>query len=532
MNYYSYISTTAAWDCIQTIFLCVPGEYAKDKNSAEQYARNSGWLKAAEDSAAVLIVPVTDSWNNMKVSWIPEFYDMHKNDFRAPGGVSIPGRDGVLWLWETMIYLVGYEDGADYAAKVLTAEPGFFAGSLIVDGKLADDTYADQEASHWFVRKPADYQRTNREIPSAVWLAKTCDEKTIRYFRETAQTDCVREEMFGNVQTRVNYCAANPAQEVRISSEIPDAETVMDTFFEHVLRWKNSPDGELRSYVGKKDWANAERFEHFCVTTDGLSYPYTVYLPAGMTRENMPELPVVFSIHGRGEPAWVFAEKNGWQKLADETKEFLLVIPDSPYNIWLIDRDRNAIRAILEDLCRNYRADRTRVYLSGFSNGAIFTCQQASTFPELFAAASPWNGPGMEACRTMNIDSYVYKDSFKESGYEMPFWICVGDSDGKASAFREDELDIVLPANGCDRSTEEILGEEFYTKEKGYTQGERFNTRIFRDEHGIVKTGLTVMKNMPHGAIWDESRAAWSFMKRFRRIGGNKQVETEEKELI
>ncbi|MBQ6451507.1 MAG: hypothetical protein IJJ29_06255 [Solobacterium sp.] len=532
MNYYSYISTKAAWDCIQTIFLCVPGKYAKDAGSAEQYARESGWVQTAEDSAAVLVVPVTENWQETDVSWIPDFYDKHKNDFRAPGGVSIPGRDGTLWLWETMIYLVGYEDGADYAAKVLTAHPGFFAGSLIANGQIRSYENADAEASHWFVRTPTDYHRTNRQIPSAVWLAKVFDEKTVSYFKTTACADSVKEENYGSVRTTVSYCSANPAQEVRISYEIPDAETVMDTFFEHTLRWKNSPDGELRNYIGKKDWPDTERFAHYSVSTDGQNYPYSVYLPEGMTRENMPELPLVFSIHGRGEPAWVFAEKNGWQALADETKEFMAVFPDSPYNIWQIGRDRTAVKAMLEDICKNYRVDCTRVYLTGFSNGAIFTCQQASTFPELFAAASPWNGPGIEACRKMGIDDYVYEEHFKDSGYEMPMMIFVGDSDGKASSYREDELDILLKANHCSRDTEKILGEEYYTAEKGYTQGDRFYTRVFRDENNVVKTGLTVMKNMPHGAIWDESRAAWNFLKQFRRTDRNKQAEVVERELV
>lgn len=529
MNYYSYISTKAAWDCIQTIFLCAPGKYTKDTASAEKFSEISGWKKTAEEHSAVLIVPLAEEgWNKQDLSWIPAFYELHKNDFHAPGGVSIPGRDGVLWLWETMIYLAGYEEGADYVANVLTAHPGFFAASLIVNGKLTDSSYADEEAAHWFVRHPFDYHTVNRQIPSAVWLAGVQDAGTEEYFRIAAGAD----ETSSENGVSVFFNKENPAQAVRISAEIPKAEIVMSTFFGHTLRWKNSPDGELRNYLGEKDYGASERFVHYQVTVNGLTYPYTVYLPEGYTKENMPVLPVVFSIHGRGEPTWVFAEKNGWHALADEIKEFYVVFPDSPFNIWQIGRDKDAIRAILEDVCTNYRTDRSRVYLSGFSNGAIFTCQQATAFPQLFAAASPWNGPGIEACRAMNIDSYVYEERFIDSGFEMPFWICVGDSDGKAAANREDELDIILPANHLSRESEEIRRAEYYTKEKGYAQGDRFFSRVFRDENGTVKTGLTVMKNMPHGAIWDESRAAWEFMKQFRRAEGQKHVETIEKEQL
>jgi hypothetical protein len=32
------------------------------------------------------------------------------------------------------------------------------------------------------------------------------------------------------------------------------------------------------------------------------------------------------------------------------------------------------------------------------------------------------------------------------------------------------------------------------------------------------------MKDMPHGAIYDQSRAAWAFLKRFSRPEGSKKV--------
>ncbi|MBR0138265.1 MAG: hypothetical protein IJM15_07630 [Erysipelotrichaceae bacterium] len=523
-EYYSYISTKAAWDCIQTVFLCVPSQYAEDIDKCRQFAKESGWIDQAEENALVLIAPLAPKgWENVSRSLIPEFYEEHKNDFRAPGGVSIPGRDGVLWLWETMIYLVGYEDGADYAAEAVMAEPGFFAASAIYNGRINDFSYASKKTSCWFVRKPHDYQHINSEIPSSVWLIGNTSKETHDYFCRCAHVDMLKENVFDQIRTEVRHNSAEPAQEVRLSEQDSiSAQSVMDTFFNHILRWKNGPDGALKNYLGKKDYAVSERFVHYCAEAGGLSYPYTVYLPEGISREQAEGLPIVFSIHGRGEPSWVFAEKNGWHKLADETKEFIAVFPDSPYNIWLIDRDRDAIKAILAQVLENYKADASRVYLSGFSNGAIFTAQQASTFPELFAAVSPWNGPGMN----LKIDTYVYHEDFENSEYEMPFWINVGDSDNKAGSYREDELDIVLKPNGCSRDSEETWnGDNYYTIEKGYKEGERFNTRVFRNSNGSVRVGLTVMKNMPHGAIWDQSRAAWNFMKRFRRVDGNTKIE-------
>jgi len=68
-------------------------------------------------------------------------------------------------------------------------------------------------------------------------------------------------------------------------------------------------------------------------------------------------------------------------------------------------------------------------------------------------------------------------------------------------------------------------GANCYTAERGYTQGERLCTRAFANAEGSVRVCLTVARDMPHGAIADEARAAWAFMSRFKRAAGSKRVE-------
>lgn len=83
----------------------------------------------------------------------------------------------------------------------------------------------------------------------------------------------------------------------------------------------------------------------------------------------------------------------------------------------------------------------------------------------------------------------------------------------------------MLAANGCSREHEERWGVTHYPAESGYAEGERFSTRAFRNVNGSVRVGFTVMRDMPHGAIADEARAAWEFLRRFRRPSGSKTVE-------
>ncbi|MDP3178897.1 MAG: hypothetical protein Q8M76_13405, partial [Spirochaetaceae bacterium] len=57
-----------------------------------------------------------------------------------------------------------------------------------------------------------------------------------------------------------------------------------------------------------------------------------------------------------------------------------------------------------------------------------------------------------------------------------------------------------------------------------YSDGERFQTFLYKNLEGQPRVSFTLMKNMPHGAVYDESRAAWAFLKRFCRPEHSKKV--------
>ena len=171
---------------------------------------------------------------------------------------------------------------------------------------------------------------------------------------------------------------------------------------------------------------------------NGLS---DVELSFELTAEQARGLPLVFSVHGRGEPAWMFAEKNGWDRLADETGAFLLAVPDSPENIWFLERDGGVFARMIDRLHSRYGIDRERVYLTGFSNGGMMTREAGTRYPQLFAALSPWNAPPAETW-----------PGFAEGGWQMPCFIYLGDNDPVARGTEEPLLEQMLRAKllcGC-----------------------------------------------------------------------------------
>ena len=544
-----YISSLAnPYTPAKTIYVCAPDKYAASYETIVPFATNSGWIELAEKDGAVLVMPLAEhGWSNEEFSMIPDIYNETRQKFKSKTGESIPGREGFLWCWETLVYLVGYEEGAVYAGNVTVAYPNRFAGVALING--VPDNYEAGTASsdHWLVREvSSDYQMTNQEIPVCLWMFannEALTKEAVTYFSKINQisTSFIHSE-YADIATKLYENTEEEAWQIRVSvgdfSTTPRlAKTIFHEFFEKFIRWKNSPDGTLKPHLCKTDFYRSEYYDHASVTVNNITYDYHTYLPGGKYRKVAAELPVVFSVHGRGEPAWIFSTKNGWERLAEETGEFLVVLPDSPQNMWFFDRDHEVYGAIIDRLSRDYAIDRSRVYLTGFSNGGMMTRWMGIHHPELFAAISSWNAPTFIAPPV----NTPYAESFDEilaAGYEQPCLIYVGDKDEKVPLWEDTDnfllhmlqvnhcsIQPVDPRNPMKYQPDEVLDQNnYYTMENHYTDGDRFHTFLYHNQEGHGRVALSLMKNMPHGAVYDQSRAAWEFLKQFRRPEGSKSV--------
>ncbi len=528
---YVYVSTRASIDPVKTVILFPPVDQARTEAAAQEFAQQSGWIDAVESDAAVLMVAVAgDGWDSCPADMPMRLYQENRRSFKAAGAGSAAS-GGSLWAWETLIYLVGYGDGATFAGNYQLSCPGFAAASVLVDGSPNALAALDEPSEHWLVKDPVDYDVKNRDIPIAAWFMGAGNAQAM--LEHAVAVDAAEPAEDVEISGHATQVFANPANagmQVRVTPGLTGADPAIAAagmdFFCRVIRWKNGPDGTLAPRRTKDEFYHDGAYFHDEVEHGGERYHYAVYLPKGFTRDQARNLSLVISIHGRGEPTWIFAEKNGWERLADETKAFAVMLPDSPGNVWSEERDAPALAKMVEQTVSSFGLCKERTYITGFSNGAVFTCQMASLHPELFTAASPWNGPCLEAIVSSGLGRFVFAPGFGDGEYEMPFWIAAGDSDDKAGELTTEEVDVVLSANACDRATGERLDPaEAYVADRGYSQGDRFDTTVYRNAQGVEMVAQTRMKNMPHGAIVDEARAAWEFMKRFRRPVGSKRVE-------
>lgn len=185
---------------------------------------------------------------------------------------------------------------------------------------------------------------------------------------------------------------------------------------------------------------------HTTVNTDGHDRPCPILVPGPATPRPDPGYPAILFLHGRGEcgvdgirqlvvglPPAALADPGRWP--------FVIIAPQKP-----IDRDswqqhESYALACLDAACRDFKIDRSRVYLTGLSQGGAGTWAIGSRHPELFAAIAPVCGFVHDPAGTPSGIVQVGDDTQRReiaarlAAASMPIWTFHGEKD-----------DVVLPA--------------------------------------------------------------------------------------
>ena len=146
------------------------------------------------------------------------------------------------------------------------------------------------------------------------------------------------------------------------------------------------------------------------ITVGKLERRYVVHRPAG----SQP-MPLILMLDGRGGTPWTAMKTTGWSEKADHEK-FIVVYPEalrlnpkgpqhflenpqmwttgsSIYGKHTIEvDDLGFLRAVITDVKSRFPIDASRVYMTGFSNGAAMTFRFALEAPELLTAIAPVSG--------------------------------------------------------------------------------------------------------------------------------------------
>ena len=131
------------------------------------------------------------------------------------------------------------------------------------------------------------------------------------------------------------------------------------------------------------------------ITVDGTNRTYIAYAPKDLG-ENRP---LFIFCHGYSQDAgWMinneFKNDNVSMQAVCDTAKFVVVFPNGIDKSWDTggDRDINFVKALIDKMSTQYKIDRNRVYLGGFSMGGMFTYHAMNKIPDLIAAFVPVSG--------------------------------------------------------------------------------------------------------------------------------------------
>lgn len=137
-----------------------------------------------------------------------------------------------------------------------------------------------------------------------------------------------------------------------------------------------------------------------------LKREYQVYVPPRWN--NKVQRPMVLGLHGGLGTGEIFNQQTKASAQADKYN-MLLVLPDGYYKSWnagscckpaakLGVRDVRFIENLIDEVASNYCVDRSSVFATGFSNGAMLAHRIACEKPGLLKGIAPVSGGIMSAC--------------------------------------------------------------------------------------------------------------------------------------
>jgi len=127
----------------------------------------------------------------------------------------------------------------------------------------------------------------------------------------------------------------------------------------------------------------------------GVARTTTLHVPSS----GLSKPALVFVLHGLGGNGSGMQSSTQMDKVADREK-FIVAYPDAVGGTWDYAGAKNDyafLKAIIDSTVARYQVDRSRVYVSGFSQGGGMAVYAAFTDPDVYAAVAPVSSVGSGA---------------------------------------------------------------------------------------------------------------------------------------
>jgi poly(3-hydroxybutyrate) depolymerase len=546
-----------------------------DGQTAEQFARDSGWIKVAEDSGFVVVFPeaINKAWSSYsgeEDAYLTAVFnqagrrltaDPRPDDPLRPvrPGEGVPGTtiaDVRVGTWQPWQYMSGAGVGARVVQEFAIDHPGLITAVATFNGVAYRSTLAkgDEVSQGYFQNQRGgktaipQWQPLKKDVAVPAWLftagAPTAGQSKLadywKHSNSVAKTAATLN--VGGFQTAVYTNPRNAVEQVRLTNVPAGAQyneamvTAMWQFFSHTARWTSSPNGELGPMMTEPEVNQA--FDVRQTKLGDRTYTYYVKAPSSYTKGK--SMPLVIALHGFGYPSWMYLNQVKFHEIG-EKEGFVTVYPNAIRNSWNIEKpeseDTQLFAQLIDEMAATYNIDKTRVYLQGFSNGSGMTYVAGVSHPQLFAAVAPTSGLG-------DFDASVVSwvaDLKAKRDIRVPMMVVYGAVDSQSST------DGLIPSDGVLRHVIDNM-----KKYNGITTPETTKTfdspnappydilvpggkliasdvnahfpkgRFQRYDYLSADTKLPLFSwvwvvDMPHGTAPGESQMIWDYFKNWRR---------------
>lgn len=274
-------------------------------------------------------------------------------------------------------YLLGIGSGADMVHTLAAAFPtGALAAAVCtVGGAVTDEALA---------------RATYSPVPA--YLVSPDPRTTEYYIRANAAKPSGEPGQFA--------CPHHPLQKVRVEDGGRFTRAVCDvmweTFFRRIRRTNTSPTGDVdRRIVPEECGFNWHIADTRLGDNGGMGHDWLEHVPAQVLVHPERKVPLMVFGHGATDNPLKAADMAKFHEIG-EREGFVTVYPASSDRVrWNLSRttaeadDVAYYDALIDYLVRTYPIDTTRIYLSGFSNGAGMAMTYAMARPERIAAICP-----------------------------------------------------------------------------------------------------------------------------------------------
>ncbi len=534
-NMFSYIPKSGCPHAKQCQVLMVLRD-SDTRESAESLMKILGLGILAEENHFILLFPnpLQDGWNYQE--------DEHRDNdiqFLVRCFAALPKSKGRVAGFNGMIFQVGTSVASSAMAAVLAVRSPMDSAAIMIGGfpenfRLPEGSNSEQTA----------------------WIYETNPEASEWLNAVNAPAEEI-EDCFENCANRnVRYWLRNDGLNRNSLKEC------WEKMFSETRRWRNDTNG---TYQPRINFTEKGYIAHVEETLPGTDHSHTwyEYIPEAL-RGTDEKVPLVLYFHGINCNSLYGAEQSGWADIAD--KDGLIAVFPQPaieerWNVWddrRIPSDVDFVMALIEHMKTVHPINESRIYISGFSMGAMFTNALAQSYPEKFAGAVACNGPdqgylltldesvaGLKIFRPDTVTQHIIPNGMTESptkiladqkkaayNWHMPFVQFAGQLDGVGfkpkHLFPLQNLDDGMwigtiqywkQFNDIPVSVDMFSRDSMSGLQADYNcvEDERFLHQSWQNRDGETLYHFITAARMPHAVDLKEIELGWNLVKDFVR---------------